>query len=387
MTFFKTASYVFLADEKPWPRRIGLLALGGLPALTWMLFSLVYYGAIAPNTALAKVMTGIPATEYLAQAIQYTRHTLATDTITLLLLLAGCLAGFWQSSWRWRALSSGLLLWFAYLALVGADYMAGRFFSIPVLFAVLILARVLRDQPFQKPGVVLLVALLFALPQLRFTLFSPVTYNNWEISPSGIADERGYYYPATGLRPVLRSDNAQHPWLLLWAALKEAITSGGGKGVYVACQIGMAPYAAGADTHWIDALALSDAFLARLPARPGVRVGHYERALPPGYPKSVLTQQNHIDDPALARLYDDVVLASTGELFRRERFAAIFRLNTGFHQNAAANFAREAVGLPGLPVHRKDKFSCLGNMSGQAWHVDESLQTTHIVEWLQRQRQ
>ncbi|MDR0735346.1 MAG: glycosyltransferase family 39 protein, partial [Zoogloeaceae bacterium] len=348
---FPALLHVFLADEKPWPRKIALLLLGGLPALAWVLFSLVYYGAPVPNTALAKVMTGISTAEYLAQAVQYTLHTLQTDTVTVVLLLAGCLVGFWQSSWRLKALSLGIFLWFAYLAAVGADYMAGRFFSIPVLFAVLTLARALRDRPFGKPGVVLLVALALALPQARFTLFSPVAYNSREISPFGVADERGYYYPGTGLRPALKRSGevtAQHFWVSLGGALKDAMIPGGG--VYVACQIGMLPYTAGADFHWVDALALSDAFLARLPARSGNRVGHYERALPPGYLESVLTKQNRVADPALARLYDDVALATTGDIFRWERLAAIFRLNTGFHRNAAANFDREAVGLPGLPV-------------------------------------
>jgi arabinofuranosyltransferase len=369
--------YVFLVDKNPWYQKIGFAVLGCLPALAWILFSLIYYGSPIPNTAIAKVMTGISASEYLAQTVRYTLHTLRTDVVTLVLLFAGCLAGFLQPSRHWKALSSGLLVWCVYLCMVGSDYMAGRFFSVPVLFAAILCARALNTHPFRKLGVTVLVLMLFALPQLRFTTLSPVGYNRQEIQ-AGVADERGFYYQFMGLRPVLRKGGErEHRWLFYGQAFKAAAPRGG---IYITCNIGMEPYAAGPDFYWIDAFALSDAFLARLPVRSGTRVGHYERALPPGYLESILTKQNRIADPALARLYDDVLLASTADIFQRERFAAIFRLNTGFHKNAAVNFDREAIGLPGIPAVTKDMFSCLGQQHWDyGWYVNESLSPVRIV--------
>jgi arabinofuranosyltransferase len=37
--------------------------VGAAPILAWEAFSLLYYGALVPNTALAKLGTGLPANE------------------------------------------------------------------------------------------------------------------------------------------------------------------------------------------------------------------------------------------------------------------------------------------------------------------------------------
>jgi arabinofuranosyltransferase len=373
--------YAFLTDEHPWRKKIGIVLMGGMGVFAWTLFSLVYYGTPVPNTALAKTATDIPALQYLAQAALTYAHIARTDTVSLILLLAGCLIGFLQSPRRWKALSAGLPVWGIYLCMIGGDYMAGRFFSIPVLFSALLCARALRNYPFRKLGAAVVAAMLIALPQLQFTLFSTLDYRI-EGRIYDITDSRGAYYRATGLLRILQNTpgggGISHRWFLTGKALKDAAPR---KGIYTGCVMGMLPYGAGPDFYWIDPLALSNAFLARLPARSGSRVGHYERALPPGYLESVMTEQNHIADPALARLYSDVLLASTGKIFRRERFAAIFRLNTGFHKNAAANYDREAIGLPGLSVATKETHSCHGRKA-RGYHVDESLRTLSLSRLL-----
>jgi arabinofuranosyltransferase len=324
--------------------------------IAWTLFSLIYYGIPGPNTALAKVSTGLDAGTYAMQAVFYVLNTLGTDGATIALLAAGCITGFLRSSLRWKALSAGLVLWIIYLFTVGADYMAGRFFSVPCLFSAIICACALRDHPLRPLGSIAAGIMIAALPHLGDTLFSPVDYSDRRILPPfGIANERGFYYQVTGLRSVLRNGGNKHKWLDAGNKLKDE-----GQNIYIGYVVGMTPYSGGPSLRWVDVLALTDAFLARLPARSGTRVGHYERAFPPGYLDSVLTGQNRIADQALARLYGDVLLASTGDIFRLDRFAAIFRLNTGFHKNAAANFDREAIGLPGIPVRTRQRISCYG---------------------------
>ena len=113
--------------------------------------------------------------------------------------------------------------------------------------------------------------------------------------PSGIVDERRYYFPRTalvtrhGIRTapdyeewVLASLRAQHPTTVVWNT------------------VGMPGYALGRGRHIIDPLGLGDPLLARLPAMPRWRIGHYERTLPEGYFESVLTDSNRIADPRLA---------------------------------------------------------------------------------------
>ena len=96
---------------------------------------------------------------------------------------------------------------------------------------------------------------------------------------------------------------------------------------WVRCNVGMAPYAAGADYVFIDPLALTDGFIARLPAASGSRVGHYERSIPVGYLESRISYKNLLQEPALRRLWDDTHIVLRGDIFTWERFAAIFWLN------------------------------------------------------------
>ena len=58
--------------------------------------------------------------------------------------------------------------------------------------------------------------------------------------------------------------------------------------------VGAVGYYLGSRRHVIDTLALGDPLLARLPAKPRWRVGHYERAVPEGYVESVATDSNRI---------------------------------------------------------------------------------------------
>jgi hypothetical protein len=82
----------------------------------------------------------------------------------------------------------------------------------------------------------------------------------------------------------------------------------------------------------IDNLALSDALLARAPARDpehGWGRGHLVRDLPEGYIASVETAENRIVDPSLRAYYDKLLIITTGPLFTLERAKTIWKMNTG----------------------------------------------------------
>ena len=61
-----------------------LVLIGG-----WHLFSLVYYGFLFPNTAYAKLGTGILQEDYLLQGFTYFYYTLKTDPVTILVIILG----------------------------------------------------------------------------------------------------------------------------------------------------------------------------------------------------------------------------------------------------------------------------------------------------------
>jgi arabinofuranosyltransferase len=347
---------IYLWNQRHHARQyLPLVLLGILPAVTWILFSLFYYGAPVPNTALAKVQTGQTLYQNAAHALHYYAWTVQSDLITALLINVGILFAVIGRLPRIKPLGFGLLLWIVYLAYVGADYMGGRFFSGAVLVATAITALHLNYMP-HKVAVWSIALILFAAsPMLGFTVFSPASYEERAFSTGGVADERGYYYQSLGLLPSLqRGTWRSHPWVQEGDSLRTF------PGWYSRCNIGMAAYAAGPSVRWVDPLALAEPLLARLPARSNSRVGHYERAIPEGYLDTLLYENNAVRDAKLLALSQDVSRAVRSPLWNPERFAAIWRLNTGYHAHAAVNFDREAIGLPGVPVKTHAKFTCFG---------------------------
>jgi arabinofuranosyltransferase len=136
-------------------------------------------------------------------------------------------------------------------------------------------------------------------------------------------DERRYYFPRTGIvtrhgirtvpdyeQWVIETLRAQHPTTLVWNT------------------VGMPGYVLGRGYHIIDPLALGDPLLARLPARPRWRIGHYQRTLPEGYFESVLTDSNRIADPEIAAYYERIREVTRAPLFTMRRWKAIVELNT-----------------------------------------------------------
>jgi arabinofuranosyltransferase len=79
--------------------------------------------------------------------------------------------------------------------------------------------------------------------------------------------------------------------------------------------------------HIIDRFALCDPLLARRPAIPGSRIGHFERRIPAGYPATLRTGRNRIENRRTAAYYDQVVIVTRGPLWTWERWNAIWHLN------------------------------------------------------------
>ncbi|QKX15657.1 hypothetical protein [Microbulbifer sp. YPW1] len=335
-------------------RSLKYALIGGAPAILWVVFSLFYYGAPVPNTALAKVGGSVPWSEGVSSAWGGLKWLFLNDPFSLFLLLTGAALGLFHE--KLRPFSLGLALWFPYYFYVGGDYMAGRFFSSSVVLATCILIVVAAPS-----------FLLFCLPLLLAvssvltkTLFSPVTFMSQHINSSGIADERAFYYRGTGLKPALINRGPAHPWLIEGRLLR------GQEGVFVRCAIGMVGFSAGPSVYWLDPLALADPLLARLPARSNTRVGHYERAFPKGYVDTIVKQENLIVDSEVKALYEDVRLAVASPLFTPERLGAIWRLNTGGYKHLSESFDRDNVELSGVPFIKNDMTTCLGVPHGHA---------------------
>ena len=136
------AHAAYLSLQQRGARRTALeLAWGAIPLLVWEAFSLFYYGTLVPNTAFAKLNTGVSRSELLVQGAIYLRDALSWDPPVLLIIALGL--GFaWNgrsSQLRWIGL--GILLYLLYIVRIGGDFMVGRFLTVPLFAAACVIAR------------------------------------------------------------------------------------------------------------------------------------------------------------------------------------------------------------------------------------------------------
>jgi arabinofuranosyltransferase len=237
--------------------------------------------------------------------------------------------------WLTRLLGAGIVLYVAYTIVIGGDFMSGRFFTPPGFLAVCLLARAPVPQWLTER--VKWFALIAGAGILAILLAMRVTEKPYASFPSnGITDERRYYYLNNGLFPVVKNWVATgtepvHPWGRRGLEFKSEAQSIGKPIVLVLgnSNAGMAGYYAGPEVHNVDKYALTDAFLARLPALPNSRTGHYERMLPPGYAETALNAAPTTEIAALRPLLNDVTLVTRAPLFAEGRWGAIWRLLSG----------------------------------------------------------
>ncbi|MCB9678687.1 MAG: hypothetical protein H6737_26530 [Alphaproteobacteria bacterium] len=284
-------------------RHIAALAAGFAPLFAWEAFSFVYYGSLVPNTAYAKLGTGIPRGEMLVQGVRYLQHAAMHDRVTVLALFLGVVPLVRLRHPPAVAVGLGGLAYLAYVVWIGGDFMAGRFLTPPLFAAALGLAMLEPGPAIAAAGVLGMTLLGAASPYAP--AWSGATYERiaaWE----GIVDERGYYHRGAGLlaskRPI------SHAFAREGRQARKL-----GPHTEVRAAVGYFGYYAGPKVHIVDPLGLNDPLVARMPARynPGWRVGHYRRELPFAYdPGNDIPPQ----DPDLAGLYARVRRVTRGPL-------------------------------------------------------------------------
>ncbi len=307
------------------------------PTFIWSCFSLLYYGALFPNTAYAKLNTGIARMDLVNQGLQYFIVTFRADPITILIPFVAIFL-LWKANTAFsKALSVGIVFNFLYILSVGGDFMRGRFFSFSYLAAAI--ALVCFYKSFFSGEVCgkyfCLNSLLIFLTIFSITFpFTPLNtgleHRNFNLD-SGIADERGYYFDVCSLYAYLYNDKNKVFPDFEWSQIGAQIASVGVK--YLENDFnGMLGYWAGTKPLIIDRMGLSDPFLARIPisSKKGWRVGHYKRKVPVEYRNSIQTGKNMFNDGKYSELYRLVSLAAfEDKFFSIERLKAIVKLNLG----------------------------------------------------------
>ncbi len=121
-----------------WKRTLKLAAIAAAPAVAWEVFSLIYYGSLVPNTALAKVNIDYPRAVLLEQAKNYFAFNLQKDPITLGMVFLSFALVWLNRRTLPKLLMAGVALQMLYICYVGADYMLGRFLSPSVFMAAIV---------------------------------------------------------------------------------------------------------------------------------------------------------------------------------------------------------------------------------------------------------
>ncbi|AFH48262.1 Hypothetical protein IALB_0550 [Ignavibacterium album JCM 16511] len=309
------------------PKDVSNFIIGFLPFVIWEIFSLFYYGFPFPNTAYAKLSTGIPRSELIKEGLYYFKESFALDPITLTTIFVSFILLVIKKNIKLFPIGLGILFYLGYIIFIGGDFMADRFFTTPFVLSLVILSFI----DFSKKLEIILVLILFLLFG-SISIYRTINFKQfylWDnvikIDSKTVVDERKFYYQGSNLWDALKGiEMPNFQWVEIGKELKQGNTK------YLLTEnIGFQGYFAGHKCFLLDKLGLSDPLLSRLPSEKGWRIGHYNRFIPAGYLATLASDSNLIVDPDLSEYYKKLNIITRGELFSVERLYEIFYMNIG----------------------------------------------------------
>ncbi len=322
-------------------KRLPILKLiaGATPLLAWLVFSFFYYGFLFPNTKYAKLNAGIPFRDYFYQGLHYLDLLFWSDTASFLILSSGFIVTLFllctAKNFRDRILAAagiGSGVYCIYILCIGGDFMAGRFFSLPVfvftiqLFLLMPQARVCQ----------IALPLMFILASLHS--YSERTKLPWRFLYHGITDERAWRRDSTTLFDAqnlqLRKDISSQNYQRIEAALNQDKYT-------VRHAVGVIGFYSGPEIIIIDQLALAEPFLARLPSRKTWRIGHFPRDIPTGFLKARQTGDLSEMEPSMAEHYRKLRVITRDSIFAEERLKTLW----DYHFNVSPLNTSDSPGL------------------------------------------
>jgi arabinofuranosyltransferase len=322
LLFFPALVYVL--SKKRDIKSILYASAGLLPLFFWETFSIIYYGFPFPNTAYAKLATGIEKTLILEQGLRFYLDSLLNDPITLVVIFSTFIATFFNRERKEVLLAIGGSLYLLYIINIGGDFMSGRFFSSPLLLAAILLTRLPAIYPVTSATVKYYIIVIAVILLRAFILNTTAT------TATGVLDAWKLSEAEMSLKNF--DWETKHPsgrWVENGLQLKE-------KGTQLSIQdtSGMLSFYAGYKVHIVDRYGLGDPLLSRLPAenQNEVLIGHFYREVPAGYWLYPGSYGNEIKDENLRKYYEKLsVLIHDENLFSKTRLITIWRMNTGYY--------------------------------------------------------
>ncbi len=323
------------------------IVLGFSPMLLWELFSLFYFGFPFPNTAYAKLNTGISDILLVQQGFDYLLNSINWEPIIFFSVGLAGVTLYLTRNKKFIFLFAGVLLYIGYIVKIGGDFMSGRFLTAPLLLCVAIISTQLVEKRSQL-AVLSMVILMGA-----FSLRSPLLTSNMTLylpdypigDSNGISDQRLFYFGnykeghfnsfvENGFRDAsLGSKFAGNKWYFM-----------GFRKVIIIGALGQFGYEKGPNFYVIDNYALADPLLARLPVRNKYwQIGHFYRDLPDGYYETLETGENKIVNPDLALYYSKLSILTQGRLRDWNRIVEIWKFNTGQYDYLLENTSNKVL--------------------------------------------
>jgi len=330
LLFAPAMCVALLRDGAPWPRRILAVVIGALPLAAWEAFSLVYYGFLFPNTAYAKLGSGVPAFELARQGLFYCLNLLRNDplsAVAVVFSVAAVAARQMRPLWPFAV---GSLLHAVYVVKVGGDFMSGRFFTPCIAVAAVMVARTPAARGVAAFACAAAGIALLGLASPAPTIAIGRDYEmqgTFRKDSHGISDERSYYHRETCLPGWSREARGPRMDLRLQAAIAHFSPPMN----YVTHASGIPAFAAGREAHMIDVFALGDPLLARLPAMENEhwRIGHFARMVPAGYRESLESGEPRFEDRALGEYWKALRVVTRDPIFSVARLRTIARFQLG----------------------------------------------------------
>jgi len=333
------------------PFSLRAIVLGGLPLVAWLVFAEFYYGSPLPNTYYAKMPYTDPSFflwwHGVYNLVDYSRRD-PWGFWTMLLVIPLGIRSFvhWSKSVSQKeaaclAMCIGVVLNIFYIVMVGADYLTGRFWSVPTFAAMCCFAMLLHGTWRQNVLLTLNLAFYGALALLwgavliypmshsmqeAYQAHRPKFLNNW----SGYVRGDALVENDWTLRPFLE------PHGRVFIIGNDLRRYNVGKPVTREA-IGITGYLAGPEIIIIDTVGLSDPLLSHLPpinkGEKDVKIGHRWRDVPRGYINAILSGNTDRMDPQLAEYYKPIRFITTGPLFDMERLKTLIDFQLGEYDN------------------------------------------------------
>jgi arabinofuranosyltransferase len=331
--------YLFRSYRK-WPL-VRMFILATLPITIWLLFSVIYYGYLFPNTAYAKALTiGFPISWKLQRGLEYLTNSIIWDTASHCVIGAAVWFVLRSKSREAMSILIGIAFYIVFVIYSGASatHMSGRFLAVPFFIGIFLFVYYISGK---YTGLIISACLVvyIAWNPVSAIKFGTSAYRAYEQNPSYI-DTKWYVLnegaALLNWRPGRKMPD--HKWYHYGSMIRlrpGKVHVGGAIG---GDAIGYAGFAAGPERHFVDRVALSDPLLARFPAWQPENIdlwksGHFHRPIPGGYVEGLATGENLIRNQLIRQYYDKVRIITRDSVFSWERFRVIINMNLGRYQH------------------------------------------------------